>query len=201
MQRLLVITTAIALLTACSTHRGTVMSDVAQIRAEPHGMWSRPLELGYEVVGDVQGEAESQRLLGIKLGAETTGGVGIGIFGLIGKLAGGKKAADPIVQTAAYNAVVSSGADAIYITRWEVKKQGLPPIFETKQAIVHGKALRLVDYGPVDQQRVDQDRMGVPFDLVIEADQSALPKPAPKATPAPPPPPPPPAPPAGSDEE
>lgn len=147
-------TALLAINIGCSTHQGHVMSDVASMASEPHRTWSRPVELGYEVIGDVQGEATAQSVLGIRIGAET-GGVGIGILGAIT----GEQQVDPIVQSASYNAVVSAGADAIYITRWEIRKTGLPPLFQTKTAEVHGKALRLLDYGPVDQERNDTYRL------------------------------------------
>ena len=142
----------LAINVGCSTHQGHVMSDVASMASEPHRTWSRPVELGYEVIGDVQGDATSRSILGIRIGAETAG---INILGAIT----GEQQIDPIVQSASYNAVVSAGADAIYITRWEVRKTGLPPLFLTKTAEVHGKALRLLDYGPVQQERNDTYRL------------------------------------------
>ena len=96
----------LAINVGCSTHQGHVMSDVASMASEPHRTWSRPVELGYEVIGDVQGDATSRSILGIRIGAETAG---INILGAIT----GEQQIDPIVQSASYNAVVSAGADAI----------------------------------------------------------------------------------------
>ena len=47
----------VLLASGCMSKKQMTMSDMATLKAEDHAMWSRPLEMGYEVIGDVQGEA------------------------------------------------------------------------------------------------------------------------------------------------
>jgi hypothetical protein len=148
--------------TACMSKKQTVMSDMATLNAEEHAMWSRPLEMGYEVIGDVQGEATMTKVLGFGSAG------GSGITSMFGANQSSDKGFNAVVANAAYNAVLEAGADAIYVTRHEVEKTGFLMFYTRRDAKVFGKALRLVDYGTVDINRSDDYRMGRNNTLIID---------------------------------
>jgi hypothetical protein len=153
-----------AAVSGCTTKNNYVMSDTAYLRAESHQMWTRPVEMGYEVLGDIQGEASQKKILGITVGAE--GGGSIPIFGA---LFGGAPTANAVVANAAYEAVVNNGADAIYITRYTQDKTGFLFLFKNTNAVVYGKALKLVNYGPVEEDRADKDRFEQPTEIRVKS--------------------------------
>lgn len=149
------------ILTGCATKQNFVMSDTAVLRSESHQMWTRPIEVGYEIVGDVEGSASAETILGFRVGAG--GGSPLSstlLFGLLG--GGGGGAGNAVVGNAAYEAVTGAGADAIYITRYTETRTGFLIFYKRREATVYGKALRLVDYGVVPMDRADRARFPVP---------------------------------------
>ena len=137
--------------TSCATtyDKKPFMKGEAGFRAEPNSMWARPTEIGYEIIGDVEGTAEYSTLFGyIPLGDSPVSAGLTGIFGT---------GADNVgARCAAYDALKTIGADGIYITSiYTTTKSGLV----TKETVtVKGKALKLVDLGTVDQKRADTVR-------------------------------------------
>ena len=144
----------VLLASGCMSKKQMTMSDMATLKAEDHAMWSRPLEMGYEVIGDVQGEASMKKILGFGDAG------GRSLTAMFGAQQTTDRGFDTVVANAAYNAVVEAGADAIYVTRYEVEKTGFLMFYTRRDAKVFGKALRLVDYGTVDKDRAYQIRMG-----------------------------------------
>lgn len=150
---LLLIVVAFAV-TSCSTtyDKNLYMSEAASLTTEDHSMWTRPIEVGYEIIGDVEGTAEYSMLFGfIPMGDAPA--VDFNLFGFFGNQA----AINPGVKFASYDACKTIGADGIYITS-VYTESSKNPFTTTEKVTVKGKALKLVDLGTVDQERVDTVR-------------------------------------------
>lgn len=149
---LLVAAAAVAMMSCSTTYDKNVsMRGEASFAAESHGMWSRPTEVGYEIMGDVEGTAEYSLLFGfIPLGDSPA--VDFSISGLLGGSTN-----NPGVKFAAYDACKTIGADGIYITSVYTESK-VNPFISTDKVTVKGKAIKLVDLGTVDQQRADTVR-------------------------------------------
>lgn len=136
--------------TSCSTtyDKNISMKGDASLKTESNVMWARPTEMGYEIMGDVEGTAEFSKLFGfIPLGDSPATGL-TGIFGTGSDNVG--------VRYAAYDALKTIGADGIYITAtYTAVTQG---IVTTEKVTIKGKALKLVDLGVVDEKRADTVR-------------------------------------------
>ena len=147
---LLVAATAIVMMSCSTTYdKNVAMREEAAFSAETHGMWSRPTEVGYEIIGDVEGTAEYSLLFGfIPLGDSPA--VDFTIFL-------GGSANNPGAKFAAYDACKTVGADGIYITSVYTESK-TNPFLSTETVTVKGKALKLVDLGTVDQERADTAR-------------------------------------------
>lgn len=149
---LLIAVTAFATMSCSTTYDKNVsMRGEASFSAEEQALWSRPSEVGYEIMGDVEGTAEYSLLFGaIPLGDAPA--VDFSISGLLGG-----NTNNPGVKFAAYDACKTIGADGIYITSvYTESKNGL--FVDTESVTVKGKALKLVDLGTVDQERADTVR-------------------------------------------
>lgn len=154
MKKLIILTLLVVValsVTSCATtyDKKAFMKGEAAFSAEPNSMWARPTEIGYEIVGDVEGTAEFSKLFGyIPLGDSPAAAGLTGIFGT---------GADNVgARCAAYDALKTIGADGIYITSiYTTTTSGIV----TKETVtVKGKALKLVDLGTVDQERADAVR-------------------------------------------
>ena len=133
----------------------TTASAHASINAEPMEIWSRPLELGYTVIG--MGEGTYQH----NSSEKPVGGQASFFLG-----------SDPSVKLspgakiAAFNAIMEAGADGIYVTMVKEKEkesQVSPDSFSTvtvKSYWVKGLLLKLEAYGAVCQGRSDKARFG-----------------------------------------
>ena len=145
---ILIFMTTIFVLASCTTtyDKDMMMSDAASFSASPHYMWTRPTEIAYEIIGDVEGTAEYSLLFGfIPLGDAPK---------LEFNLFGNQATNNPGVKLAAYDACKTVGADGIYIISvYTESKQGF--FVDSELVTVTGKALKLVDLGTVDQKRAD----------------------------------------------
>ena len=157
MKKIIILTLLLALaliVTSCSTtyDKNLYMSDAAALSTEGHSMWTRPIEVGYDIMGDVEGTAEYSMLFGfIPLGDAPA--VDFNLFGFFGNQA----AINPGVKFASYDACKTIGADGIYITS-VYTESSKNPFTTTEKVTVKGKALKLVDLGTVDQERIDTVR-------------------------------------------
>jgi hypothetical protein len=163
----LVLIICILMLASCASFtKKSYMKDTASFNPEPNGMWTRPTEIGYEIIGDVEGEAEVMRVMGFVASGEApsakiteSGTTNIMFFPLLTiRRKFDKSRLTPLERFAAYNAMKSVNADGIYITMAVTEKRGFLPFYSYRKAYVRGKALRIVDLGIVDQERVDKYR-------------------------------------------
>ncbi|HAK44500.1 MAG TPA: hypothetical protein DCO79_01075 [Spirochaeta sp.] len=138
-------------ITSCTTtyDKKILISDEGKMTAESVGMWTRPTEIAYEIMGDVEGTAEYSMLFGFfPLGDAPK--LEFSIFG-------NRASSSPGVKLASYDACKTIGADGIYITSiYTESKQGF--LVNSELVTVTGKALKLVDLGTVDQERIDTVR-------------------------------------------
>ncbi len=147
---LIILSAGLFLIISCSTtyDKNISMRGDATLVTEANVMWSRPTEVGYEIIGDVEGTAEFSKLFGIIPLGDSPAADLTGIFGTGSDNAG--------VRYAAYDAIKSIGADGIYITStYYAITQG---IVTTEKVTIKGKALKLIDLGAVDKQRADTVR-------------------------------------------
>lgn len=157
MKKLVILMLLVAIafaVTSCTTtyDKNMYMDDPAAFTSEEHGMWTRPLEMGYEIIGDVEGTAEYSMLFGV-IPMGDAPAIGFNVFGFFGN----QNASNPGVKFASYDACQTVGADGIYITSvYTESKKGL--FVNSELVTVKGKALKLVDLGTVDQERVDTVR-------------------------------------------
>jgi hypothetical protein len=107
------------------------------------------VEVGYTVLDEVEGVATQRVVFGVRSGARAAGSV----------IVGPSRGSDALVQSAALDAVTAAGADALYLTRYQVERKGVPFIAETRTAEVVGRALRLEDLGTVAMERADRERV------------------------------------------
>jgi len=145
---------AAVLLTAiscASTYDKTpFMKGEAGFSAEGGQMWARPTEVGYEIIGDVEGTVEYSTLFGFIPLSDTPASANLtGIFG--------SGVDDIAAQCAAYDAMQTVGADGIYIL--SIYSTKAANIFTSTETVtVKGKALRLVDLGTINEERADTVR-------------------------------------------
>ncbi len=166
---------------ACSTVDRTPQAiDNARMQNEAMTSWTRPVEISYEFVGDVEGSSEFTRIFGITTGEAPRGGGGrlAELSTLLLGTITGDQARAPYVNLAAANAISTIDADGIYVTSVEVTTTGLGFLFYTQTTRVKGKAIRIVDLGVVDQDRADNMRYirALPPGVTLPNTQNWLPK-------------------------
>jgi len=142
---------------SCKTNSvmATTASGTSSINAEPMKIWSRPLELGYTVVGMGEGSYQHN-----DFEKPLDGGTSffIGADSSI-KLSPGAK-------MAAFNAIMQSEADGMYITLVKEEHKDISSDSEglsgssVKKYWVKGLMLKLVAYDTVSQERSDKARSG-----------------------------------------
>ena len=156
--KITVLLTTLALSSACrSVTKKDMMVNNTNLRSESHEVWNRPTEVGFTVGDYIEGTSETSKLFGvIRTGGDpTAGGSSIPSFGA------SAPSLSANAKWAVSNAVDKAGADGIYITKIVEEKKIIFPVW-TRKAWVRGKALTLKDFGPIDDQRADLDRLGYP---------------------------------------
>lgn len=110
---------------------------------------ARPIEYGVEEVGDAEGRASYQRILGIFTTGDTVGSGGLlqNIFG--------RPDSGPLAELASYRAAKSKGGDGFYRVTTETEEFSVPLLFERREIKVTGKALKLKNLGMMSQDRSD----------------------------------------------
>lgn len=138
-------------LVSCSTHTVSTISVSKEEKLKTEGMrvWSRPIEIGFQVSGSIEGNADNKSSNPISL--EEAKGMKLNLFSKneavdIEKLS-------PIAKLAAFNAIQAAKADGMVITMVkETDNDG------NKTALVKGIALKLVIYDEVSPERSDAFR-------------------------------------------
>lgn len=151
MRKLMMICCALAI--GCvSVQKETGMVTQASAVAEPHTIWTRPLEVGFEMGRYIEAESTTRRFLGcMKVGGDPVRKRSVPTLGANKELSTG-------AQMAVANAVHANNTDGMYILFVEesVEWSGLVKETTTK---VRGRALKLEDFGSVDQERATQIRL------------------------------------------
>ena len=136
-----------------STHKNVGMVVGASATAEPHVVWTRPLEVGFEMGRYIEAESTTRRLFGcIRVdGDPVQKNTHVPMMGVHTEFSNGSK-------MAVARAVKESNADGMYILFIEedVQWSGL---VNTTTTTVRGRALKLEDFGSVDQERATQVRI------------------------------------------
>ena len=137
---------------ACVGHQKHVgLVDVASVEAEAHQIWTRPLEVGFEMGRYIEAESSQRELFGCLALGENVIRSSVPVMGGVGELT-------PNVQYTIAQAVAESGADGMYVlfVEEQVEWNGLVKETSTK---VKGRALKLEDFGSVDQERATRVRV------------------------------------------
>lgn len=145
-----VIVAAVVFSTGCASTVSTVTaSGAAQLKAEPMSLWTRPLEVGFTVVGMGEGKAQNLQVEGSLSSNKVVDNTPSFFIGGISEAK-----ISPMVKLAAFNAIQEAKADGIYITMAKEETDG-----SLKKAWVRGLLLKIGIYGPVTLERADAARM------------------------------------------
>lgn len=151
MQKLLLI--CCGLFIGCATtHIETGMVAQASAEAEPHVIWTRPLEVGFEMGRYIEAESTTRRLFGcMNVDGDPVKKSTVPMMGMETGLSTG-------AEMAVAKAVQNNNADGMYVLLVEesVEWTGLVKATTTK---VRGRALKLEDFGSVDQDRATRVRV------------------------------------------
>ena len=154
MKRFFVITLmvfAAILICSCSTHTVSTVSVSKEGKLTPEGMrvWSRPIEIGFQVAGTIEGKADNKTYNATALNEAK--GMKLNLFSK--NSAVDVEKISPLMKLAAFNAIQAAKADGMLITMAkETDDDG------KKEAWVKGIALKLVIYDEVSVERSDAFR-------------------------------------------
>lgn len=141
------------LLSSCSSTMSTsTASTMSKMKAEPHAVWTRPIEMGFTVIGYAEGTADNKPV-GDALGSKKV------VDGQPSFFIGGTmpdRSLTPMMKLAAFNAIMKNNADGMYVTMAKEEDTDYG-----KKAWVKGVLLKLQMYGPVDVDRADKARFGI----------------------------------------
>ncbi len=135
---------------SCASQISTMsVSKEAKLAPEAMHVWSRPIEIGFQVQGFIEGKADNKTKEAVSL--EEAGGMKLNLFSKNSAVEIEKLS--PLAKLAAFNAIQNSNADGMIITMLkEENKDG------KKTAWVKGIALKLVIYDEVSVERSDAFR-------------------------------------------
>ena len=150
----IVLCTVLSLLhnVGCAGHQQHVgLVDVASVEAEAHQIWTRPLEVGFEMGRYIEAESTQRDLFGCVALGENVTRSSVPVMGGVGELT-------PNVQYTIAQAVADAGVDGMYVLFVEEQVQWTGLVKETT-TMVKGRALKLEDFGSVDQERATRVRV------------------------------------------
>ena len=152
MQKLLLICCGLSIGCA-TTHIETGMVTQASAEAEPHVIWTRPLEVGFEMGRYIEAESTTRRLLGCMRvdGDPVRKSSSVPMMGVQTGLSTG-------AEMAVAKAVQNNNADGMYILLVEESVEWAGLVKETTTK-VRGRALKLEDFGSVDKDRATRVRV------------------------------------------
>jgi hypothetical protein len=140
------------IMSSCSATLSTsTSSTMSQMKAEPMALWTRPLEVGFTVIGMGEGNSETSQMEGSLSSKKVVDGTPSFFIG--GPVA--DKSLSPMAKLAAYNAIQKAGADGMYVIMVKEESDG-----SVKKAWVKGLLLKLGVYGPVSVERADARKCG-----------------------------------------
>ena len=152
MKRFLAVTLVMfvfAVLCSCSSVATMSVSKETKLSPEAMRVWSRPIEIGFQVSGIIEGKADNKSRDVVN--AEEAAGMKLNLFSK--NSAVDVEKLSPVAKLAAFNAIKASLADGMIITMVKEEKNG-----GTKTAWVKGIALKLVIYDEVSVERSDAFR-------------------------------------------
>ena len=138
-----------AVLCSCSSVATMSVSKETKLSPEKMHVWSRPIEIGFQVAGVIEGKADNKSRDVVS--AEEAAGMKLNLFSK--NSAVDVEKLSPVAKLAAFNAIKASLADGMIITMVKEEKSG-----GTKTARVKGIALKLVIYDEVSVERSDAFR-------------------------------------------
>ncbi|HNW15185.1 MAG TPA: hypothetical protein PKN76_10075 [bacterium] len=140
------------ILSSCSATLSTsTSSTMSQMKAEPMALWTRPLEVGFTVIGMGEGSSETSQMEGSLSSKKVVDSAPS--FFLGGSVP--DRSLSPMAKLAAYNAIQKAGADGMYVIMVKEESDG-----SVKKAWVKGLLLKLGVYGPVSAERADARKCG-----------------------------------------
>ena len=141
---------AAMLVCSCSATVATSsVSNDEKLKTEGMRVWSRPIEIGFQVSGSIEGKADNKTADAIAL--EDAKGMKLNLFSKNNAINVDKLS--PLMKLAAFNAIKAAKADGMIITMAKETKDG-----KEKTAWVKGIALKLVVYDEVSAERSDAFR-------------------------------------------
>lgn len=142
---------AAIMICSCSTRTVSTTSISKEGKLTPEGMrvWSRPIEIGFQVAGTIEGSANNETADATALNEAK--GMKLNLFSK--NSAVDVEKLSPLMKLAAFNAIQAAKADGMLITMAkETNNNG------DKEAWVKGIALKLVIYDEVSVERSDAFR-------------------------------------------
>ena len=121
-----------------------------KLKTEGMRIWSRPIEIGFQVVGSIEGSADNKTADAISL--EEAAGMKLNLFSKNNAVDVDKLS--PLMKLAAFNAIQAAKADGMIIIMAKETKDG-----SDKKAWVRGIALKLIVYDEVSMERSDAFRL------------------------------------------
>ena len=134
---------------SCSSVSTVSVSRETKLSPEAMRVWSRPIEIGFQVAGVIEGKADNKSRDVVS--AEEAAGMKLNLFSK--NSAVDVEKLSPVAKLAAFNAIKAAMADGMIITMVKEEKSG-----STKTAWVKGIALKLVIYDEVSEERSDAFR-------------------------------------------
>ncbi len=135
-----------------STHRDVGMVTTATAEAEPHIIWTRPLEVGFEMGRYIEATVSTRSLLGLISVSEASHRSQVSMLGVSEKLSNA-------AQQAVAQAVTENNADGMYVLLVE-EEVGWSGLIKETTTHVRGRSLKLEDFGSVDEERATNVRLG-----------------------------------------
>lgn len=139
----------VALLCSCSSVATMSVSKETKLSPEAMRVWSRPIEIGFQVAGMIEGKADNKSKDVVS--AEEVAGMKLNLFSK--NSAVDVEKLSPVAKLAAFNAINAAMADGMIITMVKEEKSS-----NTQTAWVKGIALKLVVYDEVSKERSDAFR-------------------------------------------
>lgn len=138
------------MLCSCASQISTMsVSKEAKLAPEAMHVWSRPIEIGFQVQGLIEGKADNKTKDAVSL--EAASGIKLDLFSK--NPAVDVEKLSPVAKLAAFNAINAAMADGMIITMVKEEKSS-----NTQTAWVKGIALKLVVYDEVSKERSDAFR-------------------------------------------
>ena len=154
MKKLFIITLLVfAAILVCSCHTVSTVSVSKEGRLAPEGMriWSRPIEIGFQVSGTIEGNADNKTYKSVESYIAKNSKLNFYLFSKNSAIDVDKLS--PLAKLAAFNAIKNANVDGMLVTMVKETKDG-----GKETAWVKGIGLKLVIYDEVSAERSDAFR-------------------------------------------